>query len=88
MVETYQEQDAEEERLTFKLGQEVTVEDLRRIVAPQNTLDVVEESRLKMVGGHVDELLREDLPPSEVGVHQAFLHHLGAEVVLEYLPQR
>ena len=71
---------------TFEFDQEVTLHDLRAVVAPQNTLDFVEETRLKMVGSHVNELLRSDLPPHEAGVHRDFIYHLGAEAILEYLP--
>ncbi len=86
MQETHQGSQAEAKTPTFELDQEVTVQDLRAVIAPQNTLDYVEETRLRMVGSHVNELLRSDLPPHEAGVHKASLHHLGAEVVLEYLP--
>jgi hypothetical protein len=74
------------EGLTFEPDQEVTVETVRAIVAPQNTLDFVEETRLRMVGDHVTELLRGNLPPQEASVHTASIYNLGAEAILEYLP--
>lgn len=86
MQETHQESRTETEVPTFELNQEVTIQELRAVIAPQNTLDSVEETRLRMVGSHVNELLRSDLPSDEAGVHKASLYHLGAEAVLEYLP--
>lgn len=88
MATTYEGRRAEAEEQAFEFGQEVSIEDLRQIVAPHNAVDVVEERRLQIVGMHVSELLREDLPPCEVDVHQASLYNLGAEAVVEYLPAR
>lgn len=72
----------------FELGQKVSIQDVRRIVAPTNTLDFVEEFRLRLASAHVAELLRPDLPSAEAGAHAAYLGSLGAGEVLDYLPQR
>lgn len=71
----------------FEMDQEVSIGDLRAVIAPQNTLDPVEEARLRMVGDHVSELLRSDLPPGEAAMHENFIYSLGGEAVLELLPR-
>jgi hypothetical protein len=72
----------------FNWGQEVTVADLRQVVDPSNTLDFVEETRLQMVGRHLNRLLGQNLRPHEVRLEEDYIRILGAEAVLEHLPDR
>lgn len=78
----------DEKEPLFNWGQKVTVADLREVVDPNNTLDFVEETRLNMVGLHLNRLLRQNLRPDEVRLEEDYVRLLGAEAVLEYLPSR
>lgn len=88
MAEVRQYSPAETEGFSFRFGQEVTITDLRAIVAPQNSLDEVEKARLGAAAAHVNEWLRSDLPTQEAEVHEMAIYHLGAEAVMSYLPER
>jgi hypothetical protein len=79
-------QEFAEEHPYFERGQQVTIHEIRRIVAPDNTPDEVENARLRLVGSHLNALLSRELPLDQTTIHRQELKYLGGEALLCCLP--
>jgi hypothetical protein len=67
--------------------EEVTIEEIEKVVSRRDELDWVHGNRMLGIKGHILKLLDKSLSEPERKIEIAYLGHMGATTVLEYLPE-